>query len=162
MGQISSLTWGCEVILGDGPWQEARPGPEPLSPGQGRLAMSRAPSPGRGFRDSRPPRDADYRGAVEQQAPAHGRDSGMSITQVQQWILSVLAFTVIEHFAAGLAIAGIFADDQDARVGLNVLAGITGVFAVLAFRALRAKPLLSVWLLLGPLPGVVGAWVTFR
>lgn len=88
--------------------------------------------------------------------------SGMSITKVQQWILSVLAFTVIEHFAAGLAFAGVFADDQDARVGLNVLAGITGVAAVVAFRALHAKPILSAWLLLGPLPGVIGAWLTFR
>ena len=86
----------------------------------------------------------------------------MSITKVQQWILSVLAFTVIEHFAAGLAFAAVFADDQDARVGLNVLAGITGVAAVAAFRALHAKPILSAWLLLGPLPGVIGAWLTFR
>jgi hypothetical protein len=86
----------------------------------------------------------------------------MSLTQVQQWILSVLAFTVIEHFAAGLAVAAIFSDKQDARVGLNVMAGITGVFAVLAFRALRAKTILSPWLLLGPLPGVVGAYLTFR
>ena len=86
----------------------------------------------------------------------------MSITRVQQWILSVLAFTVIEHFAAGLAIAGVFAEDHDARVGLNVLAGITGIAAVAAFRALHAKTVLSAWLLLGPLPGVIGAWLTFR
>jgi hypothetical protein len=85
----------------------------------------------------------------------------MSITKVQQWILSVLALTVIEHFAAGLAIAAVFADDQDARVGLNVMAGITGVLAVAAFRALHARPMLSAWLLLGPLPGVIGAWLTF-
>ena len=88
--------------------------------------------------------------------------TGMSITQVQQWVLSVLAFTVIEHFAAGLAVAAVFADEQDARVGLNVLAGITGVFAVAAFRALHAKSMLSAWLLLGPLPGAIGAWLTFR
>ena len=86
----------------------------------------------------------------------------MSLTQVQQWVISVLAFTVIEHFAAGLAVAGIFADEKDAQVGLNVLAGITGVVAVAAFRALRAKPIFSAWLLLGPLPGVIGAWLTFR
>ena len=88
--------------------------------------------------------------------------TGMSITQVQQWVLSVLAFTVIEHFAAGLAVAAVFADEQDARVGLNVLAGVTGVMAVLAFRALRGKSMLSAWLLLGPLPGLVGAYFTFR
>lgn len=86
----------------------------------------------------------------------------MSLTQVQQWILSVLAFTVIEHFAAGLAVAAIFSADKDAQVGLNVLAGFTGVVAVAAFRALHAKSMLSAWLLLGPLPGVIGAWLTFR
>ena len=85
----------------------------------------------------------------------------MSITKVQQWIISVLAFTVIEHFAVGLAFAAVFADEQDARIGLNVLAGVTGVVAVGAFRALHGKPILSAWLLLGPLPGVVGAWLTF-
>jgi hypothetical protein len=84
---------------------------------------------------------------VEQQSPAEASASaspaeGMSITKVQQWVLSVLAFTVIEHFAAGLAIAGIFADAQDARIGLNILAGITGTFAVAAFRALHVKPIL--------------------
>jgi len=99
---------------------------------------------------------------VEPQTTSPDPASGMSITKVQQWILSVLAFTVIEHFAAGLAFAAVFADDQDARVGLNVLAGITGVAAVAAFRALHAKPILSAWLLLGPLPGVIGAWLTFR
>ncbi len=88
--------------------------------------------------------------------------SGMSITKVQQWIISILAFTVIEHFAGGLAVAAIFADEQDARVGLNVLAGVTGVVAVGAFRALRALRILSFWLLLGPLPGVIGAYFTFR
>jgi len=86
----------------------------------------------------------------------------MSLTQVQQWVLSVLAFTVIEHFAAGLAVAAIFSDAKDAQVGLNILAGITGIVAVAAFRALHAKSILSAWLLLGPLPGVIGAWLTFR
>jgi hypothetical protein len=86
----------------------------------------------------------------------------MSLTKVQQWIMSVLAFTVIEHFAAGLAVAAIFSDAQDARVGLNILAGVTGIVAVAAFRALHAWRLLSPWLLLGPLPGVVGWYFTFR
>jgi len=86
----------------------------------------------------------------------------MSITQVQQWVLSVLAFTVIEHFAAGLAVAAVFSDEKDAQVGLNVLAAITGTMAVAAFRALHGKRILSAWLLLGPLPGVVGAYFTFR
>jgi hypothetical protein len=86
----------------------------------------------------------------------------MSLTEVQQWVLSILAFTVIEHFAAGLAVAAVFADEKDAQVGLNVLAGVTGVVAVAAFRALHGKRILSLWLLLGPLPGVIGAYFTFR
>jgi len=90
------------------------------------------------------------------------QSTGMSLTQVQQWVLSVLAFTVIEHFAAGLAVAAVFSDDKDAQVGLNVLAGITGIVAVAAFRALRGKRILSAWLLLGPIPGVIGAYFTFR
>src|SRR3954447_23507822 len=69
----------------------------------------------------------DYGGRVEER---DNPSTGMSVTHVQQWILSVLAFTIIEHFAAGLVVAAIFSDKQDARVGLNVLAGITGVMAV--------------------------------
>jgi hypothetical protein len=86
----------------------------------------------------------------------------MSLTKVQQWIMSVLALTILEHFAAGLVVAATFSDQQDAKVGLNVLAGVTGTMAVAAFRALHAKPMLSPWLLLGPVPGVIGAWLTFR
>ena len=70
----------------------------------------------------------EHRTSPAPSAPAQA-SSGMSITRVQQWIISVLAFTVIEHFAGGLAVAAIFADDQDARVGLNVLAGVTGIVA---------------------------------
>ncbi len=99
---------------------------------------------------------------MSQTTPSPDPGDGMSITQVQQWVLSVLAFTVIMHFAAGLAVAAVFSDKQDARVGLNVLAAITGTMAVAAFRALRAKRILSFWLLLGPLPGVIGAWFTFH
>jgi hypothetical protein len=36
------------------------------------------------------------------------------------------------------------------------------VVAVGAFRAIHGKSLLSAWMLLGPLPGVIGAWLTFR
>ena len=133
-----------------------RPAPEPLSPGKGRLALSMA--------EQSSTVGAAYGCGVEHTTTegTGQNSSGMSVTKVQQWIISVLAFTVIEHFAAGLAVGAVFADDQDARVGLNVLAGVTGVLAVGAFRALHAKPLLSAWLLLGPLPGVVGAWFTFR
>jgi len=81
------------------------------------------------------------------------------ITRVQQWVMSVLAATTILHLSVGLAIAGIVADGSraGAGVGLNVLASVCGVGAVLAARLIHKRPL-SWWLLLGPVPGLVGAW----
>jgi hypothetical protein len=95
--------------------------------------------------------------------PRPAPSSGMSLTQVQRWVMSVLAFVTIEHLAAGIAVAAIFTDERHvtARVGLNVMAAVTGVLAVGLFRAIHAKPMLSPWLLVGLLPGLVGAWFTF-
>ena len=45
--------------------------------------------------------------------------------------------------------------------GRNVV-DIGHAMSVAAFRALRGKRILSAWLLLGPLPGVIGAYFTFR
>ena len=90
------------------------------------------------------------------------RDSGpMHLEPVQKWVLSVLAFTTIIHLSAGLVIAAVFidADRQDARVGLNVIAAAFGVIAVAVFRAIHGKALLSPWLLLGLVPGVVGLFL---
>jgi hypothetical protein len=82
------------------------------------------------------------------------------ITRVQQWVLSVLVATTILHLAGGLAVAGAFADGSraGAGVGLNVLAGVCGVGAVLAARLIHRRPPLSWWLLPGLLPGLVGLW----
>jgi hypothetical protein len=86
-----------------------------------------------------------------------------SLTQVQRWVVSVLAFVTVEHLAGGIAVTAIFTDEQHvgARVGLNVMAAVTGVAAVVLARAIHGKPLLSPWLLVGLLPGLVGAWLTF-
>ena len=75
----------------------------------------------------------------------------------------MLVVTTILHFAVGLAVAAMFVDDSrvDARVGLNVLAAITGVMAVVAGRAIHGRALLSPWLALGLVPGLAGAVVTF-
>jgi hypothetical protein len=90
--------------------------------------------------------------------------SEKSLTQVQRWVASALAFVTIEHLAGGIAVTAIFTDERDvgARVGLNVMAAITGILAVVVARAIHAKPLLSTWLLVGLLPGLVGAYFTFR
>jgi hypothetical protein len=87
-----------------------------------------------------------------------------SLGRVQRWVMSVLAVTTILHLAAGVAIAAIFMpeDRLDARVGLNVIAAGIGVVAVAIGRMIHQKAPLSPWLLLGLLPGLVGAWFTFH
>jgi hypothetical protein len=86
------------------------------------------------------------------------------ITRVRQWVLSVLVGTTILHLSAGLAIAGVFADDSrpGAGVGLCVLSGMCGVAAVLAARLIHRRRPLSWWLLLGLVPGLVGLWFVLR
>jgi hypothetical protein len=96
---------------------------------------------------------------------SHQRSQGsaQSLTNVQRWVMSVLVVTTILHFAFGLAVAAVFIDDArlDARIGLNVLAALTGVMAVVAGRAIHGRSLLSPWLALGVVPGLAGAVVTF-
>ena len=87
----------------------------------------------------------------------------MSLSEVQKWVLSTLAVVTIEHLAAGLVIAALFMDESrvDSRVGLLVIAGLFGVIAVVTARVIHQKRLLSVWLLLGFVPTVVGAYLAF-
>jgi hypothetical protein len=95
--------------------------------------------------------------------PAHPQRSSVDsreITRVRQWVLSVLVTTTVLHLSAGLAIAGVFADGSrpGAGVGLNVLASVCGVGAVLAARLIHGRRPMSWWLLLGLVPGLVGLW----
>lgn len=101
---------------------------------------------------------ADLRGS-------HQRSIGSpkALTSVQRWVMSVLAVTTILHFSAGIALAAILMDDNrvDARVALTLLAAVTGVLGVAAGLAIHGKRPLSPWLLLGLVPGIVGAVLTF-
>ena len=95
------------------------------------------------------------------------RDSGsgpMHLEPVQKWVLSVLAAVTIVHLAVGLVIAALYVDESrtDAQIGLNVLAAAFGVIAVAVFRAIHQKSMVSAWLLLGVVPGLVGLWLVFR
>lgn len=101
---------------------------------------------------------------VPGQAPVRRQSSGMSLSQVQRWVMSTLAVTTVLHFAAGLVLAAMYVaqDRLDARIGLNVIAAVFGILGVVLARLIhQAKPV-TWWLLLGPLPGVVGLWLTFR
>ncbi len=86
-----------------------------------------------------------------------------SLTHVQQWVMSILAVTTIGHLAAGVAVVAVFTEDSrmDARVGLNLIAGVIGVLAVAAGLMIHRKSPLSWWLLVGLLPMLVGLWFTF-
>ena len=90
------------------------------------------------------------------------RQSSMqSLTNVQRWVMSVLAVTTILHLAAGLVVAAVFMDPDrvDARIGLNVIAAVIGVLSVATGLLIHRRSPLSPWLLLGLLPGVIGAWL---
>lgn len=86
--------------------------------------------------------------------------SGMSMTSVQRWVMTALAVTTILHLSLGLLIGAAFMPESrpDARVGLVVLAGVTGVFAVAAGFAIHLRSMLTPWLLVGLLPAVIGAF----
>ena len=96
---------------------------------------------------------------------SHQRSQGSSesLTKVQRWVISVLAVTTILHLAGGVALVAIFVDDSrlDARIGLNIISAVIGVLAVAAGLLIHGKRPLSWWLLLGLIPGLVGAWFTF-
>jgi hypothetical protein len=95
--------------------------------------------------------------------PASTR-AGMSLTHVQQWIMSTLAVSTLLHFAAGLVVAAFYVEDDrlDAQIGLLVIAGLFGVVSIAAGAGIHRKPLLSWWLLLGWIPAIVGAVLLFR
>ena len=84
-----------------------------------------------------------------------------SITRVQTWVLSALAVTTILHLSVGLAISAAFIDPamRVERIGLLVIAGAFGVVAVAAGLAIHRHPMPTWWLLLGLVPGAVGAVV---
>ena len=93
-------------------------------------------------------------------APARG---AMTLTQVQRWVMSVLAVTTIFHMSAGLVVAAFYveASRTDAQLGLLVIAGLFGVLAVFTGLAIHGRAAVSWWLLLGWVPTLVGAWFMF-
>jgi hypothetical protein len=95
--------------------------------------------------------------------PVRYRAGGMTLTQVQMWIMSTLAVITIMHFAAGLIASAIWLTPgrTGAQVWLNVLAGVTGVVAVAAARGIHRKSIVSGWLALGLLIIPIGLFLTF-
>ncbi len=86
------------------------------------------------------------------------------LARVQRWVMSTLAVTTILHLAVGLVVAAVMLDDspRSSQLGLTVIAGIFGVFAVAAGRAIHGRRILSPWLLAGVAPTAVGLWLVLR
>ena len=80
------------------------------------------------------------------------------LTQVQRWVVSVLAVTTILHLAAGLVLGALFLDEGAtvSRVGLCVIGGLFGVVAAGVGRLIHQKQIASWWLTLGFVPGLAG------
>jgi hypothetical protein len=96
------------------------------------------------------------------QRPRNVAAEKRQLTRVQQWVMSVLAVTTILHMSAGLVLAAVFLPEErgvGSQIGLNVIAAAFGVGAVATGLAIHKRRLLSPWLALGVLPGVVGAWL---
>ena len=83
------------------------------------------------------------------------------LARVQRWVMSTLAVTTVLHLAVGLVVAAVMLDDapRSSQIGLTVIAGIFGVLAVAAGRAIHGKRILSPWLVLGVAPTALGLWL---
>ena len=92
------------------------------------------------------------------------RQGAMDVSHVQKWVMSTLAVTTILHLSFGIIIAAALVEEGrlDAKIGLLVISGVFGVLSVLTGLAIHQKPLITAWLLLGPIPAVVGAFVILR
>lgn len=85
----------------------------------------------------------------------------MQVERVQKWVMSGLLLTTATVFAGGLTVLAVSADRAAANPGLLVIAGVVGLMAMSGVRVINAKPVLSLWLLLGLLPAAVGSYFRF-
>lgn len=80
------------------------------------------------------------------------------LTQVQRWVLSVLAVTTIMHLAAGLVIGAFFLDESEtvSRYGLCIIGGVFGMISLAVGRLIHQARVTPLWLALGFTPGLIG------
>jgi hypothetical protein len=110
---------------------------------------------------SRPPKVRKH--LLDPANPRPQRSDPMSLSQVQRWVLSTLAVITILHLSAGFVLAAMTVEGHrtDGRIGLNVLAGVVTLGAVVAARAIHKRSPLTPWLLLGPAVAALGLFLTF-
>jgi hypothetical protein len=83
------------------------------------------------------------------------------LTTIQRWVMSSLVTTTILHLAVGLVVAAYFASRLDAQIGLLVISGAFGLIAFEAALLIHQHRPVSLWLLPGLLPSLVGAFLIF-
>ena len=88
------------------------------------------------------------------------RDS-MSLGSVQKWVMSTLVATTILHLAAGVVVAAYFSDEVVSQVGLLVISALFGLIAFEAALLIHKHRPVSLWLLPGLVPALVGAYLIF-
>lgn len=126
---------------------------QPTRPADVFLAPAGAPKPRRHLMTPGVPRPA----------PRRTSRSNMSTAQVQKWVLTVLAGVTIGHLSAGIVVAALAIPEDKTvpRIGLLVIGGLIGILAAVAIRAIHQKPPVSLWLLGGTVPALVGAYLGF-
>lgn len=106
-----------------------------------------------------PPRRAKH--LLDLDNPRPRRPDPMDVTQVQRWVMTVLCLTTGLHFSGGVVVAAMFAPEREAQTGLVVMAGVVATLSIAGARAIHRRPPVSLWLLAGVLPSLVGAWLVF-
>ncbi|WP_240641388.1 hypothetical protein [Nocardioides ferulae] len=102
---------------------------------------------------------------IDPNAPRPVRDVAReqrSLSRVQRWVMSTLAVSTILHMSLALIVLTLLYEDAplSSQIGLNVIAGAFGVLAVAAGLGIHGKRIVSPWLLLGVIPGIIGIWLT--
>lgn len=104
-------------------------------------------------------------GAVaRRQRPAERERDLEKLTRVKQWVTSALVLTTMFHLSVGLMIAAYYMNEDraDARVGLNVIAGVLWIAGIAGARAIHQKNPVSLWLAAGLVLPAIGMFLTFR
>ncbi|CAN5252496.1 MAG: transcriptional regulator [Nocardioides sp.] len=84
----------------------------------------------------------------------------MDVEQVKTWVATSMVMAVVMLHAVAVAALGAFGPDKGgARVGLFVIASLLSVLAIGAARLIHKKPVLTPWLLAGPVPPLLVYWV---
>lgn len=94
--------------------------------------------------------------------PRPQQRNSMSLTSVQRWVMSTLVAVTIMHLSVGVVVAAYFAPRLDAKIGLLVISAAFGLIAFEAALLIHRHRPVSVWLLPGLLPAIVGAYLMFR